>query len=430
MKSSNWHEDSQVVGSDLGRALDYTGLSVDEAVSLLARWTSAEQARLNQFYDYDAVTAAINAERDRRSGITVPRPAIPSNPFDTLMRPMDIAVALRTDPSPIDMVLPGLKAGSVGAIGGAGGVSKSYLAAQTAISTGIGLDLFGIWGLDPKPGRVVYLSLEDDQDVLDVRLREIARGFEKALEACRGNTVLPVDSFDDIVAAVQRNVHIVPLYGRGFRIAEKDEKAGRIAAGTAVDSLKRFLGKSVRGEGVRLTILDTFNRAIAGLDENDNGEMGAVMSVLDEIALETGSAQVFVHHLHKGGIFQGKSETLDQSALRGASVLVDNARWLLLMATMNEEQSKARYGDVWEDHHRRWVKRMVVKQNYGVPVEDHWLRRGDGGVLNGHERPQDAPEADGKTGVGKKIKATSTTDDLPSGWVAPTPVKNGGFASF
>ncbi|MBA4457419.1 AAA family ATPase, partial [Cylindrospermopsis raciborskii CS-506_B] len=83
---------------------------------------------------------------------------------------------LKKRSKPLDFVLPGLLVKTVSLLLGPGGVGKSNFALQNAISVAIGRDIFNLWG-DPdnryriKKGKVIYLSVEDGEDVLTERLQ-------------------------------------------------------------------------------------------------------------------------------------------------------------------------------------------------------------------------------------------------------------------
>jgi RecA-family ATPase len=90
--------------------------------------------------------------------------------------PLNITEILNTELPPIDFVFRGLKAGTVGFLTSAGGVGKSMLAMQLAISLA---DITKQYNLYPftnsktKRGKVIYLSLEDPGDILAKRLKRI-----------------------------------------------------------------------------------------------------------------------------------------------------------------------------------------------------------------------------------------------------------------
>src|SRR5690606_12614659 len=77
---------------------------------------------------------------------------------------LDLALAFKTSPPPVDYVLPNMVAGTVGAIVSPGGTGKSMLALQLAIQLAGGPDLLEI---GPIPtASVLYLPAEDPPTAL------------------------------------------------------------------------------------------------------------------------------------------------------------------------------------------------------------------------------------------------------------------------
>lgn len=63
----------------------------------------------------------------------------------------------------------------------------------------------------------------------------------------------------------------------------------------------RFWAKSFGTIPLELIVIDTFNRATPGANENDGKDMGAVLARCDRIRRETGAHVMLVHHLNSGG---------------------------------------------------------------------------------------------------------------------------------
>ena len=260
---------------------------------------------------------------------------------------LDIADALEHEPAPLDFVLPGYVAGSVGSIVAAGATGKTMLALQIAVHVSGGADtlaLEGVAGWKPTSGRVLYLSGEDPADVIAGRIHAI------------GGYMLDADAR----ARTAENLRIAPLVGYGARI---DQGIWR---------------SWIERESVdaRLVIVDTLRR-FHGADENDGGEMAALLAHLEHICRVGGTSIVFLHHVSKASALNGAAG--EQQASRGSSVLTDNVRWQANLATMSEREAKA--AGVPDDQRRRFVRLAFPKVNYGPPVADLWFQRERGGVL-------------------------------------------------
>ena len=337
--------------------------------------------------------------RRRQGMMTAPQPEAPPEPAPADVggrRKLDFTkrvpwrASVSSVPPPLDTVVPGLQAGKVGVIGGAGASSKTMLALQTAISGAGGCDLFNIFdGAPIAAGRVVYLSLEDDQHALWIREHAIGQEIENGI---RSGIILDdlrvapeaviKQRIEEITDRINANLEVIDLYGQGLTFAMRD--GGRVVpCDEDIDQLLPVL------EGARIVIVDTLNRAASAgsLDENSAGDMGALLVVLERICAKVGCALIVLHHINKGGLSDSEAESLTQDILRGSSVIVDNARWVLMLRVMNEAQAKARYGDSWEDEKPFWVRREIVKQNHGKPIPGTWIRRVAGGVLSAFTAP-------------------------------------------
>ena len=258
---------------------------------------------------------------------------------------MDVGHAFETPPPPLDFVLPGMKAASVGSIVAAGATGKSMLALQLAVALAGGKDTLGLEAAaDWTPGcaDVLYLSGEDPDDILSGRLHSIGSHLDAGQRA-----------------RVAQHLHIWPLSGVGARLDDYEWR--RAIEEGAADK--------------RLVILDTLRR-FHEKDENDGGEMSAVISLMEKICLASGAAFLFLHHTSKASALGGTAS--EQQASRGSSVLTDNVRWQGNLSTMTEKEA-ARAGIT--DERRRYVRMSFPKINYSAPIGDRWFVRGKGGVL-------------------------------------------------
>ncbi len=264
-------------------------------------------------------------------------------------QPLPILQFLRDEPPPLDFLWPGGPlAETVSTLVSPGGAGKSYfaLAASMAVATGGAADPLR---LTPQVGgRVVYLSLEDIAHVLHHRV-----------SAIRKNSNLPWRIHERIA----EQLDLVDALGAGFDLADPD----------CADALME------RADGVRLLIIDTMRRAHS-LDENSNGDMARVLGVLERVAARTGAAIMYLHHVSKNMYAAAEQ----QAAARGASVLVDNARWAgwvrKMEATEAERHSLQDRGPPVDP--RFYVEWGVSKSNYTAIPKSQWLERGKGGALN------------------------------------------------
>jgi len=263
---------------------------------------------------------------------------------------IDIMAAFEEEPPTLDFIWPGFLAGSVGALVAPGATGKSFWALEAAMAVACGVPGGDILGLAPAAaGRVVYLAAEDPEPALVCRLH--------TLGAHLGQTARE---------AIAERLLLEPILGKRLNILDESHLSRVIEVCT----------------DARLLVLDTLSR-IHTLDENDNGQMARLVSQLEHIAAQTGCAVLFLHHVSKASARERGDE---QQAARGASALVDNARWSGYLTQMSESDGKYlsdRPYDRAPIGVRRglFVKWGVSKQNYGHGLVPRWFRRDTGGVL-------------------------------------------------
>lgn len=257
---------------------------------------------------------------------------------------IDILNAFRVEPPPLDFVLPGLLAGTVGSLVSPGGTGKSLLALELSILVAIGLDISGFGrGVARSLGKVAFLAAEDPAEALRHRLHAIGKCLNQEQQI-----------------AFSKSFEIEPLVGIPTDLCDPA-------------SLAYIEAKAV---GRRLMFLDTLRR-FHTLDENNSGEMASVMGFMEGIAVRTECAIVFLHHASKSAAMNGLGD--QQQAGRGSSVLVDNSRWQAFLAGCSKDEAKEMGID--DECRGSFVRLGVAKQNYDSRVDDLWLRRMAGGVL-------------------------------------------------
>lgn len=284
-------------------------------------------------------------------------------------RKMDLRATFDTEPDPLDMVLPGMVSGTVGMIAGAGSAGKSMWSVQCGMSIASGADIFGLFGavegFEFRQGRVVYACAEDQRPVLHHRLFNMAQRMREA-EPDKASVVI-----DNIV----KNFEVVDLYGSGITIEPQKPDWWE----------SNWLLLARMAKGARLVIIDTLIRFAGGRSENDNVEMAAMMSAVEMAVKATGATFLLLHHVGKASARDGSAGS-DQTAVRGASSLTDNARWQANLQTMTVKEAERR-GIGEADERRRWVSWEATKTNYGAPLPPIWLYRGPSGILLADDPP-------------------------------------------
>ena len=262
---------------------------------------------------------------------------------------VDIEAALAEPAAPIDYVLPGLAAGTVGGLVAAGGTGKSMLALQIAVQIATGVDKLGLAPLTDSriprewpEGRVAYLAAEDPVFLLKHRLYAI------------GQTLTA-----DERRRTKENFSLTALAGTACNIM-----------------MKRDFERVLRtADGARLLVVDTLRR-IHREDENVSSAMAEVVGRMERIAYETGCAVLFLHHANKTA---SASRSDVQEASRGSSAVTDTCRWQANLRPMTEKEGRGKR--IPEGDWHRYVRLTVPKVNYAARIEPYWLVQGENGLL-------------------------------------------------
>lgn len=264
--------------------------------------------------------------------------------------PIDILQAFETKQPDPDFLWPGFLAGTVGALVAPGATGKSFWALQAAMAVACHVPGGDLLGLNPSQnGKVFYIAGEDPELALTQRLYSMSSHLgAEARQSIAGHLVI------DSVMGQQLNL-----------VSDEQRK-------TLIEKCR----------GARLLVIDTLSR-VHQLDENSNADMSRLIAAFEDISKVTGAAVLFLHHANKTSIREGFGD--HQHAARGASALIDNARWCSYVAKMTEDESKRlseRSGGAPILGRRAYFVRYgVSKQNYGAIQSEQWYTRATGGVL-------------------------------------------------
>ena len=267
---------------------------------------------------------------------------------------IDILAAFENEPPELDFIFNGFLAGTVGALVAPGASGKSYWSLQAAMGIACAVAGGDLLSLNPvTKGQVVYLAGEDPEIILNRRIHAIGSHLNKNERA-----------------SIASNLIIEPLMGRRLDVMN-DREVNNIVAACA---------------GSRLIIIDTLSR-VHQLNEMDNGDMSRVISQFEYIAVNTGASVLYLHHVAKGTATTGTGD--QQQAARGASALIDNARWCGFVQKMTKEEASklsersgfSKKTAIGADNRKQYVKFGVSKQNYGEHTVDKWFKHVERGVL-------------------------------------------------
>ena len=289
------------------------------------------------------------AERETQSELT-------PQPFD--LSGASVADLLDTEAPDRTWLNDRLPLGVVGLLAAAGGTGKSMATLQLAASVCTGLPWLGFHA--GHPGSVLTFSAEDDRDEVHRRLRVVASHYRMLA----GNRA---DEVDELLA---ERLFILDRVGDDNRLTARFERD--LIATPMAD---RIIATAQELPGPVLIVLDPLSRFDGG-DGNDNGDGTRLIEAAERIRKGTGATVLLPHHVSKAGIRDPES---GQEAVRGASGLVDGARWVGLLATMRRDDAK-RYG-VDPDQAGHYVRFTTPKANYSAPWPGMWLERKAGGLL-------------------------------------------------
>jgi len=265
---------------------------------------------------------------------------------------IDLRAAFENEPPTLDFIWPGFLAGTVGALVAPGATGKSFWALEAAMAIACSVAGGDLVGLAPScAGRVVYFAGEDPEVALVRRIHAIGQHLNQQARE-----------------AIAKNLVLESIMGKRLNVMD-DRHLARITEFCI---------------GVRLIVLDTLSR-IHDRDENSNGDMSRLVATLEHVAASTGASVLYLHHVSKGSAREGQVD--QQQAARGASALIDNARWCGFVAKMTEDEAKRLSDRTYErqaignDRRKFFVRFGVSKQNYDATPLDQWYQRQEGGVL-------------------------------------------------
>lgn len=262
---------------------------------------------------------------------------------------IDLRQAAENAPEPVDEIWQGFVAGSVGGLIAPGATGKSYWTLEAALSIACAVAGGDVLGLQPtKSGPVLYLSSEDPVAILQHRLHHIFK-------------CIPPSAREEIY----KNMTLRQVMGYKSDLMDRAD----------MQKLLRW------SEGKRLVVIDTISRFHC-LDENKNSEMCLVLKQLEMLARKTGAAVLFLHHVDKTS---GRDGVITQQSARGASALIDNARWSGFVAKMSEKECETLAEDgaiIGKTQRTAYLKMGNCKTNYGPIGAEKWYRFREGGVLH------------------------------------------------
>lgn len=212
-------------------------------------------------------------------------------------------------------------------------------------------DLFG----EPQPfdraGDVYVVSNEDNADMV----RKRAKAWMMQTRVQRS------DMKHDTVVNVRQGFVAVR---KADRMADVKLSEDMVALGD------RLAAARAAGRDTAMVILDTQATVFAGINENDNGDAGAVGRLLTAWAKDQNVSLVIVHHMPKANGHSGGGG--DQGSVRGASAFAGMMRNGVTLVGLSDEEKKRLRNPADRDS---WVKYEGSKASHSAKASSRWFRK-------------------------------------------------------
>ncbi|UVO29926.1 AAA family ATPase [Bradyrhizobium arachidis] len=232
---------------------------------------------------------------------------------------------------------------NVSVTAGAGARGKSTLIVAEALAMVSGKPLLGVQ--PSAPLRVWYVNLEDDMD-------ELRRKFNAAM------------AYHELTSSdIADRLYVESGVMRDIVVAAEDQRKRAVLNNALLDQIRRI----IRKRRIDVVIFDPFV-SLHRVNENDNGAIDMVVKALAGIAQETNCAIMVVHHTRKP---KGDAASADDT--RGASALVNAARYVRVLEPMTAEEAKS--FSIHESKRRLHFRTIDGKANLIPPAEkSDWYR--------------------------------------------------------
>ncbi|MHB8571243.1 MAG: AAA family ATPase [Metallibacterium sp.] len=295
---------------------------------------------------------------------TPTNPLVPARPERTLSfaRMIDVKYAMEHTPPKIRFVLHGLARRYAGGLIAQGSAGKSHLLLGIGceVATGGAYGEIGLVAQDLAPSKVLYLSAEEDEDVLHDRLDRVAGHLKP-----------------DVREMVYENFEVGSALGTTPALMSRHLDPNETVIAEIIDYLK----------GYAAVFFDPLRKWHDG-DENQSADMTVMTKIFDRIALGADCAVLFAHHVGKGATRGGSADQAD--AARGSGAITDNIRLQLNLSKLNETQL-TEYG-IGKNDASWYVAMDFTKLNHAAPEGTRVLHRRADGTLYRDEIVENAQE--------------------------------------
>jgi hypothetical protein len=243
--------------------------------------------------------------------------------------------------------------GSVSLTAGIGGMGKSSKAIAEAIALTVNKSLLGVQPYI-APLRVLLVNLEDDRNTVDKRVAAVMKHYKLS----------PGDVGDRLTTVARSEFKLKIATLKRLGVIEPNE--------AAIRNLIEF----IREKKFDVVSIDPL-RKTHRVPENDNGAMGEVIELYEEIALAANCAIHLWHHVRKGN---GGETTVE--SIRGASAIVDVPRSCEVLERMSAKEAKG-FG-ISVERRGYYFRSFNGKLNFAPPVyQSDWFELASVHLENG-----------------------------------------------
>lgn len=207
----------------------------------------------------------------------------------------------------------------------------------------------------PTSGKVVMLFAEEDQATCAYRLKQLLpKGHDGRVE-------------ESMLRALSGKLIPVPLCGMPEGVdnnltLSSSQRDLEDSPEERFQQLYSMLNTIAGDDGLDLIVVDPLAQFGGGDFEKDNGEASKLMRQFQRLTSVKGEPTVLLVHHSSKDASRGKGKL--SHAVRGASALKDNSRWVGILRRIQESES----GDTYlvDDQGRTVVELVVAKSNYGA----------------------------------------------------------------
>ena len=208
-------------------------------------------------------------------------------------------------------------------------------------------------GLDVKTSNVIYLAYEDETPVLAGRIKRLRESIE-------------LNNFQ--IESFKKNCNIFDCVGKLSPLIEDNDGSLHVSL-----TIQNFIQSQLAKDMPNVVVVDTASRALLGINENDNSEMGLAIHALEEFIRKHNICLILIHHLGKSvndvALYSG----------RGASVLPASARAVVSLIPVTEKDQDK---DLLEEYPGSAIVRLEVnKLSHDRPIPNLYFRHTKSGYL-------------------------------------------------